>query len=172
MTEIIKDVVTDGKYVELIYKVIDVKTDSVLTEVEFPLGYVHGVNTVLAPAVMEELEGKAAGDIIEVPIDCNKIYGPRDESLVITEDLNNVPEEYRVVGTAILMENDKGDTKSFLVTRIEGNVIVIDGNNPLCGREVMFKLEILTVRDATDEELEFGGKVEKGPNIPGAVPLN
>jgi FKBP-type peptidyl-prolyl cis-trans isomerase SlyD len=49
---------------------------------------------------------------------------------------------------------------------------VIDGNNPLCGREVMFKLEILTVRDATDEELEFGGKVEKGPNIPGAVPLN
>jgi FKBP-type peptidyl-prolyl cis-trans isomerase SlyD len=56
MTEIIKDVVTDGKYVELIYKVIDVKTDSVLTEVEFPLGYVHGVNTVLSPAVMAELE--------------------------------------------------------------------------------------------------------------------
>ena len=57
MTEIIKDTVTDGKYVELKYKVIDVKTDSVLTEVEFPLGYVHGVNTVLAPPVMMALEG-------------------------------------------------------------------------------------------------------------------
>lgn len=172
MTDIIKDVVTDGKYVELKYKVIDVKTDSVLTEVEFPLGYVHGVNTVLAPAVMDELEGKAAGDVIEVPIDCSKLYGPRDESLVITENINNVPEEYREVGTAILMENDKGDTKNFIVTRIEGDVIVIDGNNPLCGREVTFKLEILTVRDATEDEIEFGGKVEEGPNVPGAVPLH
>lgn len=172
MTEIIKDIVTDGKYVELKYKVIDVKTDSVLTEVEYPLGYVHGVNEVLAPAVMAELEGKAVGDVIEVPIDCNKLYGPRDESLVITENINNVPEQYREVGTAILMENDKGDTRSFLVTRIEGDLIVIDGNNPLCGREVTFRLEVLAVRDATEEEMEFGGKVEKGPDIPGAVPLH
>src|SRR5690606_36076101 len=172
MTEIIKDIVTDGKYVELKYKVIDVKTDSVLTEVEYPLGYVHGVNEVLAPAVMAELEGKAAGDVIGVPIDCNKLYGPRDESLVITENINNVPEQYREVGTAILMENDKGDTRSFLVTRIEGDLIVIDGNNPLCGREVTFRLEVLSVRDATEEEMEFGGKVDDGPDIPGAVPLH
>jgi len=171
MTESIKEIVTDGKYVELQYKVIDVKTDSVLTEVEYPLGYVHGVNTVLAPPVMMALEGKAAGDSIEVPIDCNELYGPRDESLVITENIHNVPEEYRKVGTAILMENDKGQTKTFTVTRISGDVIVIDGNNPLCGREVVFKLEILSVRDATEEEIEYGGKVDGGPDIPGAVPL-
>ena len=153
------------------YKVIDVKTGGVLTEVEFPLGYVHGVNTVLAPQVMMELEGKSAGDTLEVPIDCNKLYGPRDEGLVITENIHNVPEEYREVGTAILMENDQGQTKTFTVTRIAGDLIVIDGNNPLCGREVVFKLEILDVRDATEEEIEYGGKVDKGPDIPGAVPL-
>ena len=171
MSEIIKDIISEGKYVELKYRVIDVKTGSVLTEVEFPLGYVHGVNTVLAPQVMMELEGKAAGDTIEVPIDCNKLYGPRDESLVITENIHNVPDEYRKVGTAILMENDKGQTKTFTVTRIAGDVIVIDGNNPLCGREVVFKLEILSVRDATEEEMAHGGKLEQGPDIPGAVPL-
>ncbi|BCO30876.1 hypothetical protein TspCOW1_09790 [Thiohalobacter sp. COW1] len=168
MTEISKDIITDGKYVELKYKVIDVKTDSVLTEIEYPLGYVQGVNEVLAPAVMQKLEGRAAGDTIEVPIDCNQLYGPRDESLVITENINNVPEEYREVGTAILMENDRGQTKSFLVTRIAGDYITIDGNNPLCGRQVIFKLEVLTVRDATEEEIEFGGKVEKGPDLAGA----
>lgn len=173
MSKIIKDIVTDGKYVELKYKVVDVKTDSVLTEVEFPLGYVHGVNTVLAPQVMLALEGKLAGDMIEVPIDCNKLYGPRDESLVITENIHNVPEEYRKVGTAILMENDKGQTKTFTVTRIAEDVIFIDGNNPLCGREVVFKLEILIVRDATEEEIEYGGKIEKGPDIEGGktVPI-
>ncbi len=171
MAETGKDIVGDGKYVELKYQVIDVKTAGVLTEVEFPLGYVHGVNTVLAPPVMQALEGKAAGETIEVPIDCNKLYGPRDESLVIQEDIHNVPEEYREVGTAILMENDKGLTKTFTVTKIAGDLIVIDGNNPLCGREVVFKLEVLTVRDATEEEIEYGGKVESGPDIPGAVPL-
>ena len=169
MTEIIKDIITSGKYVELKYQVIDARTDSVLTEVEFPLGYVHGVNEVLAPAVMRELEGKAAGDTIEVPIDCNQLYGPRDESLVINENIHNVPEEYREVGTSILMENDKGQTKTFLVTRIAGDIITIDGNNPLCGREVIFKLDILTVRDATEEEIQAGGKVEAGPDLPGGT---
>lgn len=173
MTEIIKDIITDGKYVELKYKVIDVRTDSVLTEVEYPLGYVQGVNEVLAPAVMKELEGKAAGDTIDVPIDCNQLYGPRDESLVINERVGNVPEEYREVGTAILMENNQGQTKTFYVTRIAGDYITIDGNNPLSGREVIFKLEILMVRDATEEEIEFGGKIEKGPDLPGGsqVPI-
>jgi len=174
MSEISKDVIGDGKYVELKYQVIDVKTNGVLTEVEFPLGYVHGVNQVLAPTVMQELEGKAAGEIIEVPIDCNQLYGPRDESLVVTDYIENVPEEYREIGTAILMENRNGQTKSFLVTRIEGSVITFDGNNPLCGREVIFKLEVLLVRDATEAEVEAGGKVEEVPNVGGdlQVPIN
>lgn len=169
MNQRIEDAITDGKYVELMYKVIDQKSGSVLTEVEYPIGYVHGVNEVLAPAVMAELEGKLAGDVIEVPIDCNELFGPRDESLVIIESIENVPEEYREVGMSILMENDKGQTKTFIVTRVDEKSVTIDGNNPLCGREVIFKLEIKTVRDATEEEMEFGGKVEQTPDVKGTV---
>ena len=165
MNQQIEDAVTDGKYVELMYKVIDKKSGTVLTEVEYPLGYVHGVNEILAPAVTAELEGKLAGDVIEVPIDCNELYGPRDESLVIVEPIQNVPEEYREVGMSILMENDKGQTKTFLVTRVDKKSVTIDGNNPLCGREVIFRLEIKEVRDATEEEKEFGGKVEETPDV-------
>ena len=160
-----KAIIEANKYVELTYKVIDQKTGHVLTMVEFPLGYVHGVNEILSPRVMDALEGKSEGDIIEVHIDCNDIYGPRDEALVIIEDIANVPEAYREVGTAILMENDNGQTKSFLVTRVDKKTVTIDGNNPLCGREVIFKLEILMVRDATDAEIQYGGKVEAAPEL-------
>lgn len=160
-----KAIVEANQYVELTYKVIDQKTRQVLTMVEFPLGYVHGVNQILSPRVMDALEGKSAGDIIEVPIDCNDIFGPRDEALVIIEAIANVPEAYREVGTAILMENDQGQTRSFLVTRMDAKTLTIDGNNPLCGREVIFRLEILLVRDATDEEIQCGGKVEAAPNL-------
>jgi FKBP-type peptidyl-prolyl cis-trans isomerase SlyD len=159
------NVIETNKYVELTYEVIDQKTGQVLTSVEFPLGYVHGVNEVLSPQVTAELEGRSAGEVIEVPLDCNKIFGPRDESLVVTDYIRNVPEEYREVGTAILMENDRGETRSFLVTRKDSKTITFDGNNPLCGREVIFKLSILLVRDPTEDELTAGGTIEKGPEI-------
>ena len=165
----IEDPVGDGKLVELIYKVIDVRSRSILTEVEFPIGYVHGVNEVLAPQVTVELAGRLPGDVIEVPIDCNALFGPRDESLVVTDRIENVPEEYRQVGMSILMENAEGKTRTFYVTRVDDKTVTIDGNNPLCGREVIFRLEILNVRDATEEEIEHGGPIAPGPDLEAAL---
>jgi FKBP-type peptidyl-prolyl cis-trans isomerase SlyD len=159
------ETIQDGKFVEITYQVTDRKSGQVLTCVEFPLGYVHGHNEILAPSVHKELEGKSAGDVIEVLIDGNRIFGPRDESLVFTDRIENVPEEYRQVGTAILMENDKGHTRSFTVTQLDDETLTVDGNNPLCGREVVFKLEILRVRDATDEEMKAGGAIAAEPNV-------
>jgi FKBP-type peptidyl-prolyl cis-trans isomerase SlyD len=159
------ETIQDGKFVELTYKVTDKKTGHVLTRVEFPLGYVHGHNEILAPSVHSELEGKSAGDVIEVPIDGNQIFGPRDESLVFSDRIENVPEEYRQIGTSILMENDKGQTRSFLVTGMDDETLTVDGNNPLCGRAVVFTLEILTVRDATDEETRVGGALIAGADV-------
>jgi len=157
--------VCDGKFVELTYKVTDRKSGHVLTRVEFPLGYVHGHNEILAPSVHQQLEGKSAGDVIEVPIDGNQIFGPRDESLVFTDLLENIPEEYRQVGTSILMESDRGQTRSFLVTQMDDEKLTVDGNNPLCGRAVVFTLEILTVRDATEDETRVGAAIIAGADV-------
>jgi FKBP-type peptidyl-prolyl cis-trans isomerase SlyD len=161
----VSEVIQHGKLVELTYKVTDKKLGHVLTSVEFPLGYVHGHNEILAPSVHGQLEGRAAGDVIEVEIDGNQIFGPRDESLVFSDHIENVPEEYRQVGTSILMENDSGQTRSFLVTHLDDETLTVDGNNPLSGRVVVFKLEILTVRDATDEEIKAGGTIHAGVAI-------
>ncbi len=159
------ETIRDGQFVELTYKVTDKKSGHVLTMVEFPLGYIHGQNEILAPYVHKELEGKSVGEVIKVSIDGSQIYGARDESLVFTDRIENVPEEYRQIGTAILMENDKGQTRSFIVTRMDDKTLTVDGNNPLCGREVVFTLEILTVRDATDEEMKAGGSIGAQPEI-------
>jgi FKBP-type peptidyl-prolyl cis-trans isomerase SlyD len=161
----VNEVIQDGKFVELTYQVTDKRLGHVLTSVEFPLGYVHGHNEILAPSVHGQLKGRSAGDVIEVEIDGNQIFGPRDESLVFSDHIENVPEEYRKVGTSILMENDRGQTRSFLVTHMDDETLTVDGNNPLSGRVVVFKLEILTVRDATEEETMAGGAVGAGAAI-------
>ena len=163
MTETNTSTIAHGKYVELTYLVRDSKTGDVLTEVTRPLNYVHGVTEILAPTITRELEGKTQGHRVDLLIDCNELYGPRDESLVITENVAAVPSEYQQVGTQILMENNLGQMKSFLVTKIEGDKITCDGNNPLCGREVIYQVRVLLVRDATAEEKDYGGKVEANP---------
>jgi FKBP-type peptidyl-prolyl cis-trans isomerase SlyD len=160
-----REAIQDGKFVELTYQVTDRNSGHVLTCVEFPLGYVHGHNEILAPSVHEELTGRCAGDVIEVPIDGNRIFGPRDESLVFTDRLENVPEDYRQIGMSILMENEKGQARSFVVTRMDDETLTVDGNNPLCGREIVFRLEIMTVRDATDDEMKAGGAIGAAPDV-------
>ena len=160
-----QEMIQNDKYVELTYKIMDQKTNNILTLVEYPIGYVHGANSVLSSDVTAKLEGKSVGDRIEFPIDCNQLYGSRDESLVFTDHIENVPKEYREIGMTIVMESEGGKTKNFLVTRMDDKTLTIDGNNPLCGRNVIFKLEITMVRDATDEEIEIGGKVGADPTI-------
>ena len=159
------DIIKDGKFVELNYKVVDDKTGDVLVTVDYPLGYVHGVNDVMSEEVTKQLYGKKVGDTIEVPIDTKLLYGERDESLVFTDHIENVPEEYREIGMTITMENEKGEMKNFIVTRFDDKTLTVDGNNPLCGRDVTFVLEVLTVREATDEEIEHGGPVDANPDL-------
>jgi len=168
------ETIQEDKFVELSYKVIDQKSGEVLVAVEFPIGYVHGTASTLDQSVTIELEGKKAGDMIDVPIDCDLLYGPRDESLVFTDHIENVPEEFREVGTTITMENGKGEPKNFIVTRMDDKTLTVDGNNPLCGRQVIFKLEVLNVRDATPEEIEMGGAIEEEADIGNArtIPIH
>jgi len=159
------DTIQNEKFVELNYKIIDKKTGDILVTVDYPLGYVHGVNDVMNEQVTKELDGKKVGDIIEVPVDTKLLYGERDESLVFTDRIENVPEEYREIGMTITMENEKGEPRNFIVTRFDDKTLTVDGNNPLCGREVIFRLEVLTIREATDEELDLGGAVDADPDI-------
>ena len=160
-----KEIITDNKFVELTYKIIDTSNGDTVAQVEVPMGYVHGENSQLFEQVTVELDGKSVGDIIEVPIDCNDMFGDRDESLTFTGDLENVPDEYRQVGAKITMESESGDPKEFYVTKIEDGKLTVDGNNPLCGKKIIFTLEVVSIRDATEEEIEAGGAVNIEPDL-------
>ena len=159
------DTIEDEKFVELNYRVVDNKTGDVLVTVDYPLGYVHGVNDVMSEDVTKALYGKKVGDVIEVPVDTTLLYGERDETLVFTDRIENVPEEYREIGMTIVMENEQGETRNFIVTRFDDKTLTVDGNNPLCGRDVTFVLEVLSIRDASEEEIEAGGPVDANPDL-------
>ena len=164
-------IIEDGKFVELTYEVVDKKTSEVLSAVEFPLGYIQGISEILSPEVTAGLVGQVAGDIVELPVDVDQIYGPRDETLVATMPLDSLDEDLRKVGTMIPMENDKGERINFTVIKVNDDSIMVDGNNPLCGRKVIFVLKVITVRNPTDEEARLGGPVDDTPNFANAQPI-
>jgi len=149
-----------NKFVELTYRIIDQTNGEVIEQVEEPLGYVQGDNTLLFNQVTKELEGKSVGDEVEILLKAEDAFGPKLEELIFTDEINNVPVEYRFIGAAVTMQNDKGGTKDFIVSSIEDGKLTIDGNHPLAGKDIIFYVEVLSVRDATADEIIEGGSID------------
>ena len=152
--------ITTNKFVELTYRIIDQTNGEVIEQVEEPLGYVQGDNTLLFNQVTKELEGKSVGDEVEILLKAEDAFGAKLEDLIFTDEINNVPVEYRFIGAAVTMQNDKGGTKDFIVSSIEDGKLTIDGNHPLAGKDIIFYVEVLSVRDATADEIIEGGSID------------
>jgi len=160
LVEGMTNIITTNKFVELTYRIIDQTNGEVIEQVEEPLGYVQGDNTLLFNQVTKELEGKSVGDEVEILLKAEDAFGPKLEELIFTDEINNVPVEYRFIGAAVTMQNDKGGTKDFIVSSIEDGKLTIDGNHPLAGKDIIFYVEVLSVRDATADEIIEGGSID------------
>ena len=154
------ETISINKFVELTYRIIDQSNGEVIEQVEEPLGYVQGDNSLLFNQVTKELEGKYVGDEVEILLKAEDAFGKKADELIITDDINNVPVEYRHIGAAVTMQNDKGGTKDFIVSSIEDGKLTIDGNHPLAGKDIIFYVEVLSIRDATADEIIEGGRLD------------
>jgi FKBP-type peptidyl-prolyl cis-trans isomerase SlyD len=102
------------------------------------------------------LNNKSPGDRVEVSLPPADGFGQHQPELTFTDTIDNVPPQFRHIGAAVTFENDKGESKEFRVTKIEGDKLTIDGNHALAGQTVNFIVNIVDVRDATPEEIANG----------------
>jgi FKBP-type peptidyl-prolyl cis-trans isomerase SlyD len=120
-----------------------------------PLAYIHGHGS-LVPGLERELAGKAAGDKLSVKISPADGYGEYSKELV-----QQVPRRtlqgiaHLKVGMQLQAQTPEG-SRAVTVTRLTGDLVTIDGNHPLAGKNLNFDIEITAVRAATEEELEHG----------------
>lgn len=153
MSETIKP----GKFVSMTYVISD--TDGhILEQNDIPVGYVYGGDMELLGGMDRALRGKAAGDRVEFTVPPGQGFGEHDPELTFTDDLDNVPPEFRFLGAEVQMQNEQGETKSFFVTKIEDGKLTVDGNHPLAGRSLKVNLEVKEVRDATPEDSQTAGQ--------------
>jgi FKBP-type peptidyl-prolyl cis-trans isomerase SlyD len=139
--------ISNGKLVSLTYSILD-KQGNVMEQNDMPVSYVHGGKTELIGGLDQAVEGKVAGDRVEVTVSPQEAFGEHDPALTFTDAIENVPEQFRIVGAEVPMQNDAGETKTFQVTKIENGQLTVDGNHPLAGKTLTVVVRILDVKDA------------------------
>jgi len=146
-----------GKHraVTLTYRITDSGGQTV-EQNDLPVGYVHGTGSGLFDKVEQALDGHVSGDSVEVTLSPDEGFGAHDPELTFTDDLDNVPPQFRQLGAEVEMVNDRNEPRSFHVTRIADGRLTVDGNHPLAGQTVVFHVQVLEVRDATPEEITAG----------------
>ncbi|MDD5330435.1 MAG: peptidylprolyl isomerase [Sulfuricella sp.] len=144
-----------NKAVHVTYVILNERGE-VFEQYDMPIGYVHGANSGLFEKIEKTLEGCVAGDKIEVVLSPREGFGLPQPDLMFTDDIDNVPPEFRRIGAEVEFENDKGEKMKFLVTKIENGKLTIDANHPLSGQTVTFVVNVVSVRDATPSEIANG----------------
>lgn len=148
-------VVEKNKVVYLTYSILD-EGGRVFEQYDIPIGYVHGADSGLFEKIEAALEGFGPGDRVEVELAPEEGFGAHQPELTYTDDIDNVPPEYRHLGAEVTFQNDQGETMEFRVTRIEDGKLTVDGNHPLAGQTATCVVSIVDVRDATLDEIANG----------------
>ena len=116
-----------------------------------PLYYLHGAGNLIS-GMEEGLEGRNAGDKFTLKVTPEKGYGEVDPGMV-----QKVPRSAfggQEVKPGMKFSTNQGGVVT--VTEVEADNITVDANHPLAGVELNFDVEVMEVRNATDEELSHG----------------
>jgi FKBP-type peptidyl-prolyl cis-trans isomerase SlyD len=144
-----------NKVVYLTYTILD-QAGNIFEHSDLPVGYVHGAGSDLFEKIEQALDGKAVGDHVEVVLSPDEGFGPHDGTLTFTDDIENVPAEHRHIGSEVMFENERGEAMTFRVTKIEDDQLTIDANHPLAGQTVKFLVNVVSMREATLDEIANG----------------
>jgi FKBP-type peptidyl-prolyl cis-trans isomerase SlyD len=121
-----------------------------------PLHYLHGHGN-LVPGLEKELEGKSAGDRIQITVAPEQGYGQYDAArsfeIPKTELGPNINPQK---GMILSMRGPNGVAMPVTILKVKLNTVVLDGNHQLAGKNLHFDVTVQSVRKAKKEELAHG----------------
>ena len=155
--------IADKHVVEFNYTLTDNDGNVIDTsEGRGPLPYIHGMKNIV-PGLEKELTGKNVGDKLKVKVTPAEGYGERNDQMVQAvprDQFGDVDKVDIVMNFQVQDQNGQG----LIVTVVElrDDEVVLDGNHPLAGVDLNFDVEIMSIREATEQELSHGHIHEAG----------
>lgn len=120
-----------------------------------PLVYLHGAQNIIV-GLEDALKGKTVGDALQVTVEPEQGYGEIREELIQEVDRSAFEGVEDIdVGMQFMAQTPWGE-QPVTVVKVEGEQITLDGNHPLAGETLNFDVEVVDIREASDEEMEHG----------------
>jgi FKBP-type peptidyl-prolyl cis-trans isomerase SlyD len=144
----------DNLVVSMHYKLTDNDGNVIdSSEGSEPLTYLHGAGNII-PGLEKALVGKTEGSSLQVSIEPAEGYGePMEELIQVAPKSAFQGVEAVEVGMSFEAQGPDGSIQHIVVKNVDGDEVTIDANHPLAGVPLNFDIEILSVRDATEEEI-------------------
>ncbi|ARC89544.1 peptidylprolyl isomerase [Rhodovulum sp. MB263] len=110
-----------------------------------PLEFTVGSGQII-PGLDAALPGMSEGDTKTVEVPCADAYGTHnpDATQAIPRDQvpDNVPLE---VGTRLNVQTSEGQVLPVTVSDVTEEVVLLDGNHPLAGKDLTFEIELVSI---------------------------
>lgn len=106
-----------------------------------PLSFTMGTGQII-PGFESALIGKNVGDKVTVNIAPQDAYGEYRKDLLVEVAKSNMPGPVEV-GQSLQAQAQNGSPLQVTVAEIHENHVIIDGNHPLAGKELIFDIEVV-----------------------------
>ncbi len=120
-----------------------------------PLTYLHGAGNII-PGLEKALIGKVEQDTITVKVAPEEGYGEVLQELIQTIDKAAFQDVETLEAGMMFEAQGPNGPQRIVVKKVEGDQVTIDGNHPLAGVELNFDINIVNVREATEDEIAHG----------------
>ncbi len=117
--------------------------------------YLHGHSNII-PGLENALTDKTTGDKFDLVLEPKDAYGEYNSAITQVIKANAFGDEKVEVGMQFHAEGDDGQPVMITISEVNGDDITIDGNPPLAGVTLHYNVEVMDVRDASEEELSHG----------------
>ena len=148
------DTVTRDKVVSMNYTLTDQAGNVLDASNGEPLEYLQGYQNII-PGLESALEGLKPGDRKQVTVQPTEGYGQHNPDLIFSMPLNQFGGQTPQAGMMVQLQSPEGEMMA-TIAKIENEEVVLDANHPLAGQVLNFDVEIVKVRDASQEELSHG----------------
>jgi FKBP-type peptidyl-prolyl cis-trans isomerase SlyD len=150
-----QDRIGSGKVVVMKYTLTD-QAGKVLDESgDEGMDYLHGGENIV-PGLEKQLEGRAVGDKLKAVVSPAEGYGEREgDSQKVPRSA--FPDDTDIeVGMQFVAEDSDGEPMPVWVVGVTPQEVEIDANHPLAGITLTFDVEIVSIRQGTDDEIAHG----------------
>ena len=121
-----------------------------------PIEFIQGYQNII-PGLEKELYGLAVGDSREVLVAPKDGYGDIDQQAIMDIPRSEFPKDIDLKnGLELALQQPDGQVLHAIVTSVGKESVKLDFNHPLAGKELNFRVTVVDLRTASDEEKAHG----------------